>query len=79
VSALTISAPPLNPIVSARDQECIERRRAKINQHGAVSAALTHWHKGKVNPLRCSRVQARANDAGAQALQFGSFSEDRPG
>jgi hypothetical protein len=69
---------PLNSIVSARDQECIERRRAKINQHGVVSAARTRWRKGKIIPLRCSRGQVCANDAGAQAIQFGSFGEGSP-
>jgi glutamate mutase epsilon subunit len=77
VPALTISAPPLNPIVIARDQECIERRRAKINQRGVVSAAPAHQRNGQIIPLRCSRGQLRANDAGAQVLQFGSFSEDQ--
>jgi hypothetical protein len=57
--------------VSARDQECIERRRAKINQHGAVSAALTRRRNGKIIPLRSANGQLRANDAGTHALQFG--------
>jgi hypothetical protein len=66
-------------IVSARDQECIERRRAKFIEHGAVSAALTRRRKGKIIPPRCSRGPVCANDAGAQVLQFGSFREDGPG
>jgi hypothetical protein len=72
-----VSGRPLIAGVSARDQECVERRRAKINQHGAVSAALTRWRKGKIIPLRCSRGQVRANDADAQVLQFGPFDEER--
>jgi hypothetical protein len=41
---------PLNCGVIARDQECTERQRAKINQHVAVAAALTPRRKGKIIP-----------------------------
>jgi hypothetical protein len=64
------------PVVSAREQECIERRRAKIIGRGVVSATPTRRHEGKIIPLRCSRGQVRANDTGAQVPQLGSISED---
>jgi hypothetical protein len=62
-------------IVSARDQECIERHRAKIIEHSAGSAALTPRRKGKIIPRWCSRGQVRANDAGAQVFWFGSLAK----